>query len=320
MHPAWLETVKNFVKLKNKTLLEETGEKLWSYFLTEDEGKKETDRLQRIHHLYKERNLRPRKSQVRLENLYLLKDEEHEVDAHVRLYERQTYQQNQAFFDQEERAWCQFQLVKHDGRWLIKKARNLYREGTPPGRETAVVPVWSEIEKTADASLREPVYDRGKAVRYAEAWWDRHNSKYRSFDVDCTNYVSQCLHAGGIPMRDTGRRDSGWWYRGSGESGDVWSFSWAVAHSLCWYLLTSRTGLRAEETSSAEALSVGDVICYDFDGNGHWQHNTIVVAKDEQGMPLVNAHTSNVRHRYWDYRDSYAWTSQIQYKFFHILT
>ena len=38
---------------------------------------------------------------------------------------------------------------------------------------------------------------------------------------------------------------------------------------------------------------IGDVICYDWDGNGHFQHNTVVVAKDPHGMPLVNAHTTN---------------------------
>ena len=69
---------------------------------------------------------------------------------------------------------------------------------------------------------------------------------------------------------------------------------------------------------SAEELSAGDVICYDFEGDGRFYHSTFVVAKDAEGMPLVNAHTENSRHRYWSYEDSTALTPNIKYKFFQI--
>ncbi|MFA8440049.1 amidase domain-containing protein [Pueribacillus sp. YX66] len=156
-------------------------------------------------------------------------------------------------------------------------------------------------------------YNRLQAVQYAERWWNDYNPAYRKFDVDCTNYVSQCLHAGGAPMRGYSNRSQGWWYQN-----DTWSYSWAVAHALRWYLGTSKAGLQANEVNRPEHLELGDVICYDFDGDGKWQHNTIVVAKDQNNMPLVNAHTTNSRMRYWAYEDSTAYTDQIQYKFFHI--
>ncbi|UOQ43626.1 amidase domain-containing protein [Halobacillus salinarum] len=156
-------------------------------------------------------------------------------------------------------------------------------------------------------------YNRREAVRYAERWWDSYNPSYHHFEVDCTNYISQCLRAGGAPMWGMSNRSKGWWY-----SGSSWSYSWAVANALRWYLSGSRQGLTATEVSSPEQLSLGDVICYDFQGNGRFDHNTIVVHKDTQGMPLVNAHTTNSRHRYWSYLDSTAYTPDIQYKFFHI--
>ena len=109
-------------------------------------------------------------------------------------------------------------------------------------------------------------------------------------------------------------RATGWWYQGGN-----WSFSWSVAHSLRWHLSGSKDGLRGEERQSAKELEPGDVICYDFDGDGRWQHSTIVVAKDANGEPLVNAQSSNSRMRYWSYEDSTAWTPQITYKFFHII-
>lgn len=164
--------------------------------------------------------------------------------------------------------------------------------------------------ETTDTRLN---YDRLAAVKYAEHWWNSYNPAYRKFDVDCTNYISQCLHAGDAPMRGMPVRDQGWWYGASS-----WSFSWAVAHSLRWYLSGSTAGLKGEEMESATDLFPGDVICYDFEGDGRWNHNTFVVAKDANGEPLVNAHTSNSRNRDWSYEDSTAWTPNIAYKFFRI--
>lgn len=173
----------------------------------------------------------------------------------------------------------------------------------------------SEVDsrpKTGDRDIRFK-YDRLQAVKYAERWWNSYNPAYRHFDVDCTNYVSQCLHAGGAPMRGYPNRSKGWWFQNNN-----WSFSWSVANALRWYLSGSQAGLQATEVFKPNDLELGDVICYDFDGDGTWQHNTIVVAKDGNNMPLVNAHTTNSRMRYWAYEDSTAWTDQIQYKFFHI--
>src|SRR5690606_10586406 len=69
-------------------------------------------------------------------------------------------------------------------------------------------------------------YDRRKAVQYADRWWNDANPAYHFFEVnDCTNYISQCLRAGGAPMRGHPNRSSGWWY-----SGENWSYSWSVAH------------------------------------------------------------------------------------------
>lgn len=170
---------------------------------------------------------------------------------------------------------------------------------------------------SANDIRRIPFY-RERARHYAELWWSSANPKYLKFDVDCANFVSQCLFAGEAPMNYTGRRESGWWYRGKSGEKELWSFSWAVANSLQLYLRGSRSGLRAEAVDAPEKLSIGDVITYSFDGSGRFGHSAIVTAFDGNGMPLVNAHTVNSRRRYWDYRDSYAWTERTIYRFFHI--
>jgi hypothetical protein len=171
----------------------------------------------------------------------------------------------------------------------------------------------------ASGHRRSVAYRREEAVAYAEKWWNEPNPAYEYFAVNCTNYVSQCLFAGQAPMNYTGRRETGWWYRGRTNGREWWSFSWAVANGLERYLSQSRSsGLRAEAVSSPDRLQLGDVICYDWEGSGRYGHTTIVTAFAPDGAPLVNANTVSSRHRYWDYRDSYAWTGRTRYRFFRI--
>jgi hypothetical protein len=183
-------------------------------------------------------------------------------------------------------------------------------------RDYKVEHQYDETFGESDDSFNERVsffYDRLAAVQYAERWWNTHNPKFKNFDVNCTNYVSQCLHAGGAPMRGYPGRSTGWWMQNN-----IWSYSWTVAHSLTLHLGNSKTGLRAKAVGAPEVLMPGDVICYDFQGDGRFDHITIVVAKDQANMPLVNANTYNSRMRYWAYEDSTAYTPKIKYKFFHI--
>ncbi|MDF2557914.1 MAG: amidase protein [Bacillales bacterium] len=154
-------------------------------------------------------------------------------------------------------------------------------------------------------------YNRHKAVHYAERWWNSRNPAYPKFKDDCTNYISQCLAAGGFPMTGFGNRNKGWWYRNG-----KYSFSWSVAHALLLFLAGSRF---TREVKTVDKLMLGDIICYDFEGDGRFNHNTIITGRDANGQPLVNAHTYDSRQRYWEYKDSSAYTPKIRYRYFHIL-
>ena len=167
---------------------------------------------------------------------------------------------------------------------------------------------WKEVPE-----LRKYEYDRFKAVQYAERYWQDYNPAYQAFEDDCTNFISQCLHAGGVPTWGQSNRAKGWWY-----SGNSWSYSWTVAHALKLLLQSPKGGPKATEVSSPDQLELGDVICYDFEGDGRTNHTTIVTAKDYFDMPLVNAHTFDSRQRYWSYEDSTKYTPQMQYTFYHI--
>lgn len=158
------------------------------------------------------------------------------------------------------------------------------------------------------------VYNRAAAVAYAYRWWDGHNPSFPVFQDDCTNFISQCLYAGGAPMRGMSNREQGWWMIGTKER---WSFSWSVAHSLRWYLEGSTRGLMATRVYSPSDLQLGDVIFYDFDGNGRIDHSTLVT-QIKNGMPYVAAHTTNSIDRYYSYEDSTAYTPQMRYYFYRI--
>ncbi|MBO0962833.1 amidase domain-containing protein [Neobacillus sp. MM2021_6] len=236
----------------------------------------------------------------------------------------------------EEGVEDEFQTVKYHAhyQYLIKQKDLLYLEEEMEVRiakfykgalvmdEEITTPTSNpqQDQDVTDSHLDEPdhrisySYNRLKAVQYAERWWNTHNPAFKSFENNCTNYISQCLRAGEAPMRGHPNRGNGWWYQYTN-----WSYSWAVAHSLKNYLGNSKNGLRAREVSSPDQLILGDIICYDFEGDGRFNHNTIVTGKDANGMPLVNANTYNSRMRYWAYEDSTAYTPNIKYKFYAII-
>lgn len=232
--------------------------------------------------------------------------------------------------------WVEGRVIQHWQRWRPLRggwrltAHRATDEGTPspdpaagrgggnrreseshPVRLASPEPVWAGPRAICTG------YDRVRAMRYAELWWDGFNPAFERFeDDDCTNFVSQCLLAGGMRMTGGQRRDTGWWYRfASGARPASWSFSWSVSHALYQYL-TQHAG--AQRVQTARALRIGDLIFYDWDGQGRYDHTTVVVDFDPNGDPLVNAHTDPSYHRPYRYLDSRAWTPRTRYAFVHL--
>ena len=142
-------------------------------------------------------------------------------------------------------------------------------------------------------------YNREAAVAYAQKWWNSYNPRFPMFDVDCTNYISQCLFAGGAPMRGQPNRERGWWL-----SSETWSLSWSTPHSLRWYLAGSTKGLQATQVNSPDQLMPGDLIFYDFQGDGRYDHSTIVTSV-QNGVPYVNAHTPRTKYIFFHIKDKF---------------
>jgi hypothetical protein len=147
-------------------------------------------------------------------------------------------------------------------------------------------------------------YNNEKAVSYALTYALNPNPQFKFIPGrndgggDCSNFMSQCLKAGGAPFAYD---SSPWWYRVNGisTSDDRWSLSWTVAHSLYWTLKKRNQyklrGLKAQEVKDMQMLELGDLIQYE-DKNGIIYHSAMVTAfTRDKGtiVPLITQHSVN---------------------------
>jgi hypothetical protein len=332
---TWKTALYEYVRAKNQAEIEGTVEPILA--LVDDSIYVQTQhaKLLQSASIHRDRGLKPLRNETRLKVSGV-----HEADgqalANIELHRTFRYEIKHIEHTEERIELERVSLQSDNGKWRVRAAEARLSERTAawPNEDESLRPsgqILSDAyrlpsipyinysilnkEETLPRNIR---YDRAKVVQYAETWWNRTNPNYLEFAVDCTNFASQCLYAGGAPMNYTGKRASGWWYAGKQGGTELWSFSWAVAHSLQTFVSSNRRGLRGTLVSSPDQLQAGDMICYDWDGNGRYQHNTIVTSRDANGAPLVNAHTYNCRNRYWDYRDSPAWSPQTRYVFVRI--
>ncbi|UOF90856.1 amidase domain-containing protein [Fodinisporobacter ferrooxydans] len=277
------------------------------------------------HKLCQARNMRTKKTSTDVAIVAFDWDEKREL-ATVEVAERiQWIYRDGANYEDEARIYRHvLEITPYHGNWQIIRCRTQV-EGKHHSQSAEMIENslgngGSEDENQEflkQNRTRKHLYDRMQVMKYAEKWWDRFNPGYRKFEVDCTNFVSQCIHAGRAPMVHMGNRSKGWWYQHGGGANDNWSYSWSVANSLRWFL-GGNGHWHATIVEDPRELKIGDVICYDWDGDGHFTHNTVIVAFDVYNRPLVNAHTVESHRRYWEYRDSYAWTENTKYLFFQL--
>jgi hypothetical protein len=199
------------------------------------------------------------------------------------------------------------------------------------GTSRLVFVVLALVALSAATSSAAVAYDRVTAATYADTYWQSYNSGWPSFarkGGDCTNFVSQALYAGGIAMRlsPAYAGDEAWYMLQS--KGRRWSYSlsWINVQSHRSLLLSlpgvaqvaSYHGVAPGQLVASNAAQ-GDVVLYDWDDDGVYDHESIVVASDGtnvDGTPnwdLVDAHTNDRYHAYWtlaQYNASWA-TTQI---------
>lgn len=118
-----------------------------------------------------------------------------------------------------------------------------------------------EEKVTATSSLPKGQYNREQAVNYAYKYALIPNTtKWANYEVyggDCTNFISQCLYAGGIPFDHDGVDVTEKWYWYS----DAYRTpSWSAADLLKKYMLTNTGYGLVARLVDLQEMEVGDVV------------------------------------------------------------
>jgi hypothetical protein len=153
-------------------------------------------------------------------------------------------------------------------------------------------------------------YNRRRAVEYAHKWAMARNPHYLNFEElggDCTNFISQCLLAGGYPMH--GKKGNGWYYHTAYDRGPAWT---AVMYFYQFLISNRGAGPKGHETT-LEDLEIGDVIQLAFEP-AYFSHNLLVVEKQGDGNRmediLIACHSQDS-----DYRPLSTYTGVADYRY-----
>ena len=174
-------------------------------------------------------------------------------------------------------------------------------------------------------------YDGQKAAAYAKKYWKKSNTNYHTYNNDCTNFVSQCLVAGGLKpttMPQAAKTGAGiraqsvyitkkhWayivnhWTSVNGYGQKIGGYSTIATNTWCnvsafyEYMTTyrnvkskifnvkSKNGL----TSLINNSQVGDVLQFTKKVNGKpiKYHSVIVVSKSKNDIQIAY-HSNNVK-------------------------
>lgn len=166
-----------------------------------------------------------------------------------------------------------------------------------------------------------PDYNRTKAINYADSWALTPNEDYIYYSGnDCTNYVSQCLLAGGMG------EDSTWYAPSYFNSVKAWSTapglrdyleSERVGRKLSTWAYSERTyngGKAWKYTNDSNQLTSDNsgrvVVFYDWTGDLTFEHASIFVINNgvsladvngEKGLKgdLIDQHSNYRKHALW---------------------
>lgn len=198
--------------------------------------------------------------------------------------------------------WIEHHLVisKANGSWRIISDEIVNQPG-PQKPEPGFRPVPSKETTTklandgntasdgAEVGIQ-TVYNGSAAASYAYQWALSRNPAYRSFDQDCTNFISQALRAGNwVDVPGWYLDTSAWWYNELNQSR-----TWINAHYWWWFTHDRPRGYIASYFSD---LQLGDILQMDFDRDGYIDHSMVVTYKDSYGTIYLSYHTTDTRNR-----------------------
>jgi hypothetical protein len=133
-------------------------------------------------------------------------------------------------------------------------------------------------------------FNRQAAKEYAVQYWRNYNPAYRSFDKDCTNFISQAMRAGGWTDVTGWYRDpKHWWY-------NILNQTWSWVGVPYWYEFALNHSKRTTLLSNPKSLWEGEVLQVDFTFDGTKDHTMIVTRRTSSEIYLTY-HTTDTFER-----------------------
>ena len=134
-------------------------------------------------------------------------------------------------------------------------------------------------------------YDRTSAVNYAQKYALSPNPNFYHFEGlggDCTNFISQCLLAGGCQMQF---KNNGWYYKSSFDRSPSWTSVTALQEFL---LNNSKSGPQGKACALNE-VEIGDII--QLRQNPKRFNHTLIITKIQADEIFVCAHSNDAFNR-----------------------
>ncbi len=144
-------------------------------------------------------------------------------------------------------------------------------------------------------------YNRANALAYARRWALDRNPLFFSFNGlggDCTNFVSQCIFAGGCVMNYT--PSYGWYYISSSDR----TPSWSGVQYFCDFMVNNKESGPFASEVTAESTEPGDVIQLG-NSEGLFYHTVIIVEKTDNEILIASHSDDYYRRPLSDYDYSY---------------
>lgn len=152
-------------------------------------------------------------------------------------------------------------------------------------------------------SANAATYDGSKAASYAVSHAKSYNSDYFKHAQDCTNFVSQCAYAGGMPMYSSlaswgvaalksgcasGRDDEWFYYHKKNDNNESWSSTWSIVDKdgtkdgLRRYIKKnskntySKTNFKYNSSTFYQYVKAGDIVQLSSDGGDSYYHSIVI--------------------------------------------
>ncbi len=189
---------------------------------------------------------------------------------------------------------------------------SLTRSKESPPTKLQLVPHHAPSDKE-----RNNLYNREGAYNWANKYWEKYSGNFVNLGDeaweggDCTNFISQCLKAGGA---DNDMQGSYKWYYirngRSGNKGDNFSWTWSTARGLNSVILGNFnkkefgpkgiekviSGDSSYTSELGEFIDIGDILQYEFEAGNGIKHSAIIVGKifnseAKSYQPVISTHS-----------------------------